>query len=154
MSESQGITRQEYITQLEQENGTLKNQLAEAIAKRDKYRDQYFTLRVDIDTALKRANTIWGGKVIDDTLAERDEMRKDVERLNWLDDRSGCYNWQFQSQPNGKTLAMINYPKGIRQAVDAAITTIRLAQDTFVVAENTRRMDEAAMATKTQGGGL
>ena len=52
--------------------------------------------------------------------AERDALRADAERLNWMEDALKCYFFQIQSQPSGAYVVQ-GYGKKLRAAIDAAI---------------------------------
>ena len=57
---------------------------------------------------------------VDRTIAERDALRADAERLNWMEDALKCYFFQIQSQPSGAYVVQ-GYGKKLRAAIDAAI---------------------------------
>lgn len=51
--------------------------------------------------------------------AENEALRKDAERLNWLEDRSRCYWVSVQGQPAGNVIRS-GQGEGLREAIDAA----------------------------------
>ena len=52
--------------------------------------------------------------------AELERVRKDAERLDWMEDVSKCYWVQVDAQPDGHTVRA-GQGTGLRAAIDAAI---------------------------------
>ena len=70
------------------------------------------------DTATKQFDAMY--EDIESLTAERDALRADAERLNWMEDALKCYFFQIQSQPSGAYVVQ-GYGKKLRAAIDAAI---------------------------------
>ena len=59
-------------------------------------------------------------KIASDLATELEGVRKDAERLDWMEDVSKCYWVQVDAQPDGHTVRA-GQGTGLRAAIDAAI---------------------------------
>ena len=99
----------------------LQTELARVTAERDEAVADYERLTGILNARFpQRDNGSLPDWKIEDVLVENSALRRDKERLDWLEDKERCYYAYVQAQPDARYI-WLGSGAGLREAIDVAM---------------------------------